>query len=67
MSMSTESKDKIIQWAKTAKKIYVPLQGSGGASVQVNRRDFIDLMRNLENFDGRATLSDNTGILYMGG
>ena len=67
MAMHTESLGKIIAWAKIAKKIYVPLNGSGGASVQVNRRDFIDLMRNLENFYGRATFSDTDCNLYLGG
>ncbi|MES2367756.1 MAG: hypothetical protein V4563_17905 [Pseudomonadota bacterium] len=66
MAMHSESLGKIIAWAKIAKKIYVPLQGSGGASVQVNRRDFLDLLRNLENFDGHATFGDNCN-LYMGG
>lgn len=66
MSMQSESLGKIIAWAKIAKKIYVPVQGSGGASVQVNRKDFIDMMRNIENFDGHATFSDSAN-LYMGG
>ncbi len=66
MAMHSESLGKIIAWAKIAKKIYVPVQGSGGASVQVNRRDFLDMMRQLENFDGHATFSD-TCNLYMGG
>ncbi len=66
MSMHSESLGKILAWAKIAKKIYVPVQGSGGASVQVNRRDFLDMMCALENFDGHATFGDNAN-LYMGG
>ena len=64
--MQSESLGKIIAWARIAKKIYVPVLGTGGASVQVNRRDFLDMMRQLENFDGHATFSD-TCNLYMGG
>ena len=30
MSMYSESLGRIIAWAKIAKKIYVPVQGSGG-------------------------------------
>lgn len=33
MAMHTESLGKIMAWAKIAKKIYVPLNGSGGKNL----------------------------------
>lgn len=65
ISEQTQSTVKLIQWAKKAKAIWVPVQGSGGASVKVNRKDFIDLMSSLQSFDGHGTFSN--GNLYMGG
>lgn len=66
MHLHSEDKGKIIAWAKIAKAIYVPVLGSGGGSVKVNRKDFIALMQSLEYFDGHATFSE-TCNLYIGG
>lgn len=65
-SMQSSDKGKIIAWAKLAKKIYVPVNGTGGGIVAVNRKDFIELMRSIEYFDGHATFSE-TCNLYLGG
>lgn len=66
MPMSSDNIGKIIAWAKLAKAIYVPVQGSGGASVKVNRKDFIEMMQALESFDGHAVFHNNCNM-YMGG
>ena len=72
MSKNTTEKSRysevlaeILVFANKASAIYVPVQGTGGASVQVNRKDFIQMMEALENFDGHGTFQNN--ILYMGG
>ena len=66
MPMISNDLGKILAWAKLAKAIYVPLQGSGGASVKVDRKDFIEVMRSLDRFDGHATYNHNCNM-YIGG
>lgn len=56
---------QIIIWARKAKLIYVPLLGTGGAEVKVNKADFIKVMGTMQNpLEKEYAFQTIGGILY---
>lgn len=48
-TLYSDSPCQVIIWARKAKAVYVPLLGTGGASVKANKADFIALMLEFKN------------------